>query len=273
MSRVEIERFSVGRKLKNTTRLLLLSDLHMAGYYHKDLAEQVAKVINENHIKYVMIAGDITNFSNPKRRADLRNFLRKIAVVPVFLSLGNHDLYRLPETDHRFFNEFNKLKNVFPLDNKKRSLNRFDVVGFSPRHAVYRRSNLRPKGVDMFIEDWRAAGKLVSDSKPAVILCHDPQLIWRAITERKLPELTTPSRDLLILSGHMHNGYVSQGLERLIGSKLKDYGIWEYPFHPVVRLCRGQHNQGRAWLVVSKGVSKTYVLPHISHATIVDWSI
>lgn len=263
---INLEKFTVDT-LGVSKKILLFSDLHLNWWSRRGIEVEIAEIIKRDKIDYIVIAGDITNWSKTRCRERFEEILRGINSRPVFIGIGNHDLYLMKEQDRKYFSDLSRIKNVFPLDDKSISMDGIEFVGFSPRHDAYERSNINEVGANMFVEDWRLA-KIKSNKKsPRVLISHDPMITSLAADSRKLSELF--SEKTLVLSGHNHNGSFPLWLERILKGIIKDYGIIpEPPF--IIRKARGKHKIGDATLVVSKGVHRYYFLPSVACVTEVE---
>lgn len=93
------------KRLKQPVKMVMVSDIHL-GYHNTrtDLAKWV-DMINAEKPDYVLIAGDIVDFSVvPLLRADMAKEFRRLQ-VPVFACLGNHDYYAGEPNSEKFYRD------------------------------------------------------------------------------------------------------------------------------------------------------------------------
>ena len=93
------------KRLKQPVKMVMVSDIHL-GYHNTrtDLAKWV-DMINAEKPDYVLIAGDIVDFSVvPLLRADMAKEFRRLQ-APVFACLGNHDYYAGEPNSEKFYHD------------------------------------------------------------------------------------------------------------------------------------------------------------------------
>ncbi|MBF1544126.1 MAG: metallophosphoesterase [Prevotella salivae] len=93
------------KRLKQPVKMVMVSDIHL-GYHNTrtDLAKWV-DMINAEKPDYVLIAGDIVDFSVvPLLRADMAKEFRRLQ-APVFACLGNHDYYAGEPNSEKFYRD------------------------------------------------------------------------------------------------------------------------------------------------------------------------
>lgn len=93
------------KRLKQPVKMVMVSDIHL-GYHNTrtDLAKWV-DMINAEKPDYVLIAGDIVDFSVvPLLRADMAKEFHRLQ-APVFACLGNHDYYAGEPNSEKFYRD------------------------------------------------------------------------------------------------------------------------------------------------------------------------
>jgi len=215
-------------------KIALIADLHLGPLVREDYLIQFLDRINEMHVDFVAVAGDlITTGKSYARRAArlLRRLNPRVATVAV---LGNHDYgiwHRNRMGATRGLREFflNQLAEdgVVALANQCRV---FDIRGV----------DLQFVGLEDLWSghyDPIAAFELADATLPTITLCHNPDAA---------PELATFGSDW-VLSGHTHGCSVKQ--TRLHRAAFPV----EYP-----QFLRGRHALDRdKWLYVNRGLANT----------------
>ena len=93
------------KRLKQPVKMVMVSDIQL-GYHNTraDLAKWV-DMINAEKPDYVLIAGDIVDFSVvPLLRADMAKEFHRLQ-APVFACLGNHDYYAGEPNSEKFYSD------------------------------------------------------------------------------------------------------------------------------------------------------------------------
>jgi len=93
------------KRLKQPVKMVMVSDIHL-GYHNTrtDLAKWV-DMINAEKPDYLLIAGDIVDFSVvPLLRADMAKEFHRLQ-APVFACLGNHDYYAGEPNSEKFYRD------------------------------------------------------------------------------------------------------------------------------------------------------------------------
>ena len=170
------------KKLKQPVKMVMMSDLHL-GYHNTraDLAKWV-DMINDENLDYVLIAGDIVDFSIvPLLRADMAAEFRRLH-IPVYACLGNHDYYAGEPNSEKFYHAAGiKLLRDTSVDLG----NGIVLIGRDDR------TNKRRKSLAKLMKD-------VDASKYTILLDHQPF---------HLEEAERGGIDFQF-SGHTHNGQV-----------------------------------------------------------------
>lgn len=91
------------KKLRQPVKMVMVSDLHLGWHNTRtDLAKWV-DMINAENPDYVLIAGDIVDFSVvPLLRAGMAEEFRRLQ-APIYACLGNHDYYAGEPNSEKFY--------------------------------------------------------------------------------------------------------------------------------------------------------------------------
>lgn len=177
-------------------------------------------------------------------------------VAPTIVSKGNHDLFLNSDEAIKAFKNLSKIKNVFPLDNEQITIKGINYTGFSQRASAYRLKNYGHKANNMFIEDFTSNNFCFDPNTINILLNHSPIEI---ASNESLKELSDMFKAItLIASGHQHNGFIPNFLERTFN--ISDKGLWENPkTFFVIDKCRGVYLLGKeekldVYLPKDKGV-------------------
>ena len=200
-------------------RVVQLSDLHLGPILGRSFAEQIVARTNALEADLIAITGDVVDGSVHLLGDEVAPLAELRARHGVFFVTGNHDHL----SDARAWSAFLGGLGMRVLRNERVSIGEgeasFDLVGVDDHHARW---------IGGGAEDLDAALAGRDESRPALLLAHDPGTFKRA-RHRALD---------LQLSGHTHGGQ-----------------IW--PFRWLVRLLvpwvEGHHRNGRAQLYVSRG--------------------
>lgn len=87
----ESKRVSLGRPIK---KIIATSDIHLGGEYFNNTANRIStfKYIKEAKPDFLIVAGDITDNSNPSEFDSAKELVETLDGIPAFFSTGNHDL-------------------------------------------------------------------------------------------------------------------------------------------------------------------------------------
>ena len=239
----------LSKKISDKT-ILSLSDLHdYPGGRKTDLIDTIN---NEEH-DLTLISGDIIQARKYEKgslsQKRLKDFLHAISEkTPVFLGLGNHDLYGMPE--EKVLIGYKDLAEarpgmVFPLSNESKVLGDFRITEFHPKHDAFSPA-IQESGNALlrFEHDYEESGLDVPNDKLFnIIMCHNPKLFYQAISigaqlkldlnEKQTGRLIKLSNKMKVYdmcsSGHLHGGYIFLEAVLKDPSKYLDEGYWEMP--------------------------------------------
>lgn len=232
----------------NDKSIILLSDLHD----YSKISELSDDIIN-NSPDLVVIAGDILQSKKYIYKSssfkNLKYFLEKISEYsPVILGLGNHDLYNSSKESLLGYKELENARNgmIFPLNNESIILDNIKITEFHPSHKAFSPS-LQENGNALieFCNDYNNSNLEVSkiDKLFNILICHNPKIFSQAysigeqlnldLQPKECNNLSETSNKLgnydLVLSGHLHNGYINTSKIIKNPAKYMDKGYWEMP--------------------------------------------
>lgn len=271
-----VEKFSITSPhyLEDEKTLLILSDIH----YHKNvdlkIYEILIKKIFEIKPSYVIIPGDIIetmDFLNQKNEREfLENIIKSIAqICPIIIILGNHDIGDFSSVSKRikkgnihnedtsnniikYFESWNRFNNVYFLNNNQITIGNTNFLGFNPEISTYYKVNDQ-KTNEIFIENYLKSNLKANENEYNILLVHSPLLLFEDKVKKAIPDLNYMD---LVISGHMHDGYLPKCLDKYFVNS--NTGIFITPFvspYPGL-ICRGMHEYGRGFVLVSQGFRK-----------------
>ena len=202
---------SVPRGSAPSTRLLHVSDLHFGGRDAPAIERGLAALVERTSPELLVASGDLTHRGRPEQHAAAAEFLRSLG-PPVLAVPGNHDIpYTFPARFTRTFAEFERHWETTEPVFRSPSLH---VVGLNSVRAWRHQSGgIRDAQLS------RAGGLLAEAPEGAVrIVVMHHHLIGAPWRSRKKPvsrrshvlTALVDSGAELILSGHIHQGAVSE---------------------------------------------------------------
>lgn len=171
----------------NGFTIVQLTDIHIGRTIRRDFVEEIVVRTNAVHPDLVVITGDLFDMSPEMISHDLEPL--KTLEAPTFFVTGNHEYF------HGVESTLEKVKSlgITPLSNKSilfgNNDRNFNLVGLND--LTGERTGTRAPNVE-------AAYKGVDQSKPTIVLSHQPKSI--SLVENK--------RCDLMLSGHTHGGQI-----------------------------------------------------------------
>ena len=240
-------------------KIILLADLHINKNLNKRMLSLVLNFLNENKVDMIVIPGDIMNSSYYSDKICLKKLEYLLSsfseISKTILSLGNHDIYKMNSNNRHNFNNLNKIKNVYALDNAQIKLGNINFFGFCTSHKAYEVD--KNKQDYIYVDEFNKANFHFKENEFNILLNHHPNQVTSEYVQKNLNELFKYID--IIVSGHLHNGYVPDEIEKIFKKTIKDYGIVEtpelFPKRIISRInyCRGMHNIGNSKLIVTKG--------------------
>ena len=210
--------------------LLVVSDIHKTKDLDKDNLSLFNKQLKriKHQIDYILIVGDIINDTEDLLDIDFQNRFRKEMIeflkdYRTIISLGNHDestkidknkdKYR--QGDSTILKEIlDSMDNVYLLDNNTTYEDDISFASFNPNLDYY----IKYYGEKSeFLRQFSASyTDKFNENIFNILLCHDPESII------KLSELEgkciQPNTDIVV-SGHMHNGFLPPMLNFIIKNR------------------------------------------------------
>ena len=214
MNKIKIQEDTIYNKYAyHDIKIIHIADIHFNINIKNKKLISLSKCINLEKPDYIIITGDtidtgeITN--NYEKIQELISFFKCITNNnKVIISLGNHDIYNGYQS---FFEELNKINNLFVLDNKAYTDEFVYIGGLTlPKDYYYNKNH--DESVKIFIENIDKNSKLFNklpSNKVKIALIHSPI----KLTDSKV--LAKLSSYDLILSGHTHDGMVPDFLKPL----------------------------------------------------------
>lgn len=226
-----IKRITVNTdKILTDKYLLVVSDIHKTKDLDKDNLNLFNKQLKriKHQIDYILIVGDIINDTEDLLDVEFQNKFRKEMIeflkdYRTIISLGNHDEStkidknkdKYKQGDSTILKEIlDSLDNVYLLDNNTTYEEDISFASFNPNLDYY----IKYYGEKSeFLRQFSASyTDKFSEKKFNVLLCHDPESII------KLSELEghciQPNTDIVV-SGHMHNGFLPPMLNFIIKNR------------------------------------------------------
>ena len=247
-------------------RIILLTDLHnYPGGRKTTLVEDIKK---ENP-DLIVVSGDILKADRYEKGSEtqenLKRFLSDISEKsPVFLGLGNHDLYGAGAKMEEGYRDLANAESgqVFPLSNESVKHGNVRITEFHPTHDVFAPA-IQDSGKALldFETEFSTSGIEVPENDPLynILILHNPvQFIQgRMISESLRLDINQEcferirllseklGRYDLVLSGHKHGGYIPLSSVVRNPEKYVDEGYWEMPMEKDIR---GRITMIRPWV-------------------------
>ena len=264
-------------------KFVLLADLHLNKQLNQKMIDLVLSFLYENKVDAILIPGDIMNSSYYTDKICLEKLeylLKQFGEISkTIISLGNHDIYKMTNEQRNNFDKLNRINNTYALDNAQVKIGNINFLGFSTSHKAYEVDKIKRNNI--FIKEFSNANFKIKKDEFNVLLNHHPKPVASNYVQKSLSYLF---KDIdLIVSGHLHNGYVPDEIEQFFKNTIKDYGISEtpelFPKKIISRInyCRGMHSLKNSKLIITKGF-RTYAgyipsfietNPHINEINIV----
>ncbi len=226
-----IKRITVNTdKILTDKYLLVVSDIHKTKDLDKDNLSLFNKQLKrtKHQIDYILIVGDIINDTEDLLDIDFQNRFRKEMIeflkdYKTIISLGNHDEStkidknkdKYKQGDSTILKDMlTSLDNVYLLDNNTTYEDDISFASFNPNLDYY----IKYYGEKSeFLRQFNEYKTSKFDKNTFnILLCHDPESII------KLSELENtciePNTDIVV-SGHMHNGFLPPMLNFIVKNR------------------------------------------------------
>lgn len=181
--RLVVKKLSVPiENLKETVRIVHLSDVHIGTVHQIKFLKEVVQKTNELNPDIVLMTGDLFDGSEPIHEEMLRplDWLN----APTYFSTGNHEEY---EGLQNVYKTIQNLKMKL-LNSKVVYEKNIQIVGVNDRQSISRDVTL-----DSILERLN-----IDKERPTVLMYHSP-VEWKAARKHGIN---------LMLSGHTHNGQI-----------------------------------------------------------------
>jgi predicted MPP superfamily phosphohydrolase len=170
-----------------TYSIVQLSDLHVGRTIQRDFVEKLVAATNQLKPDLVVITGDLIDLSIERIKSDLAPL--KDLHAPVYFILGNHEYFHGVADNVAYV----KTLGITPLLNTHvvigEGVKQFNLIGIN---------DLSGARAGEYPPDIMAAYQGVDESKPCIVLAHQPKTITQLDAHRC---------DLM-LSGHTHGGQI-----------------------------------------------------------------
>lgn len=237
--------------LSNTynKRIVLISDIH---YFSKRILNHLYNVLNEiKSLKpdYICISGDIVDDKNIKDQDSLVHWFKDLSdVSKIIISLGNHDFYynHKPESsyDKKLFDQIDRIKNVYVLDNRVYSNNGINFIGVTLPNEYYDNGENEYELIYFMNKKYPYLS-----SGYNIMLIHSP---YRIANLNVLKEIKCHNSINLILSGHMHGGLTFEFLKKI----LRGRGLINPQNGLLRKYCYGKYNIDKTNVIITSGITK-----------------
>jgi predicted MPP superfamily phosphohydrolase len=168
--------------------IALLSDIH------DNVSDEILQVLDLAKPDIVAVTGDLVS----RTTTDFSDVIRLVEEISskyfTVISLGNHEL-DLPKNAQKEFFDKIRLTNANLLDNESLEYGEIVFYGASLKRTIYKKNNSYRNLDKLFLTD---LPKKVKNSKYNILLAHNP-LFFETYVEWGAD---------LVLSGHMHGGFV-----------------------------------------------------------------
>ena len=202
----------------------IISDIHADKDTDYSILDRYIKEFGKYNLQYIAVLGDLVNdgtdVESAKRVSDYLDKMGKIA--PVMMILGNHDKVTFKDgrwyiirndEDLAKFNEmvsiFKSIPGVYFLSNNGVLFGDIYFYGMDPETKFYLDATPICEKIDLLYSHVIDMSKYNYN----VLLAHSPQLV---IDKRMIDAMKFYNDVDLILTGHMHNGFLPPYMEWMI---------------------------------------------------------
>jgi predicted MPP superfamily phosphohydrolase len=250
----------------NDKRIAVFSDIHYQSSISKQIFLLIDKYIELTNPDFAVFPGDLLEndnyLENERDRTFLINLISSIAEkCPVIIIPGNHDIHNLnirsyffnnsPSTDKviKFLESLNKINNVYFLNNEQVNIDGLTFTGFCPSYKTFL-LGLKQEARDIFMEEYIKSGLSMKEDDFNILLSHNPIPFTIGEEYKQIDDFNNKTD--LIISGHLHGGYLPKFMYYILNNT--NVGMFIYPLaFPIPGIaCRGVHDVGRGKLFISK---------------------
>ena len=250
--------------------MLVASDIHYHPRVDKEIFKLLVKYCRETSPDFIVIPGDILETINFIDDLEEKKFFERIIeelaeISPVIIVPGNHEVgtFDIDKASNRsyientkalnYLSSLSRIKNVYFLNNEQTSIKGVTFLGFSPRLATYLKKGDKRTN-EMFMEDYLRSGLKMAEADYNILVTHSPIILSEPEVVKNVDDFNYLTD--LVISGHLHDGYLPKGLDKFLGNT--SVGLF---FTPLVApypgmVCRGVHDFGRGYLFISQGFRK-----------------
>ncbi len=182
------------------SKIGLVADFHMGPYKQKEWMVKVVDAINSiQGLEGVLVPGDLVDGAATKYAKHLRPL--EDLLVPVFLTLGNHD--------HAIDSKSNKTQSGAI----RKALSKYSIPELENENILWQKKGITVIGVDdndLGYHDIDRAFEGIDNKSPRILVAHSPDIIDELQTSKN-PKLKNPKKQYfanLIVSGHTHCGQI-----------------------------------------------------------------
>ena len=239
--------------IKKRQKFTSISDLHYGNLeqlLYKETMKKFLEYVSDNSkdSNAILLPGDLTfwltSFQDKKFLTSLINDLKDLSFrlgIPIFISCGNHDLplRTITEEEKNYWNIKTYLDDrnngIYLLDNEQVRYENIVVTGFSPDRSAYGINNDKNRLTSVH-DLFESCAFTFNKEDINILLTHYINFFTKNDINRLYGELF--ERLTFGVTGHIHDGYIPIWLQKILGSKLKDKGLTEYPPF-IIDMCRG----------------------------------
>lgn len=246
-------------KNDDSKTFLIVGDIH----YHEHVPKMVfhnllinAKKINPD---FIIIPGDIieTNqfIENLKEKKFFEDMLKSLAsIAPLIMTAGNHEIANYnrnidrsstPQTIN-YLESFNKLPNIYFLNNKQIKIDNITFTGFTPNLEYYYNYNSKESETISYLQ-YEKSNLRMNKEEFNVLISH---IVPKDFNDKDITDFT--------ISGHWHDGCVPKILDRFFENTDKGIFFENFPSKKStsVKYARGINRFGRGYVLVTQGYRK-----------------
>ena len=217
-------------KILTDKYLLVVSDIHKTKDLDKDNLSLFNKQLKriKHQIDYILIVGDIINDTEDLLDVEFQNRFRKEMVeflkdYKTIISLGNHDESTKVDKNKDKYKQGNptilkeildSMDNVYLLDNNTTYEDDISFASFNPNLDYYIKYYGEKSEFLRQFKEYKTVK--FNENTFNILLCHDPESI---IKLSKLENTCIEPNTDIVVSGHMHNGFLPPMLNFIVKNR------------------------------------------------------